>query len=160
MRIIPAKTQIQGETRPWDEEIEALWEANVEPLFREGEACVCANFFRPRRYRNEYDRGSCEIGFTYTVVPGHRVCQWTEKIVDVPLGTPTEPLGEYEVWSEGYAATGESGTAVFHGKVRAASWRAACVELLGSRRDFDPARMTLWGCRLFDNEREARESFG
>lgn len=88
MKIVPAETQIQGVEAPWDEEIETLWIENVEPLFEEGEECVCANFYRPRRYVDEYNTGSTEIGFIYTVAPGHRVCYWQKKVLDKPLGTP------------------------------------------------------------------------
>lgn len=71
---------------------------------------------------------------------------------------------EIEVWSEGYAATGERGEAVCHGVVKAASLREACDALAKRDRAFrayyDPERMTFWGCRLFDNEESARRSFG
>jgi len=76
----------------------------------------------------------------------------------------------WHVWSEGYSATGEHGTAHFIGKKWAKSFDRAC-ELLhiekGGRlqlgdftheTDTDPPR--YWGCRLFDNERQAREAYG
>jgi hypothetical protein len=70
----------------------------------------------------------------------------------------------YEVWAEGYAATGEHGTASYVGSVEASSFEEACRLL------HDPAgygalgevggRPAYWGCRLFDNEADARKSFG
>lgn len=66
----------------------------------------------------------------------------------------------FDVWSEGYAATGESGGAVYHGQATAASFREACVKVLGRNELFDPTRLTYWGCRLFPTEEEARRSFG
>jgi len=69
-------------------------------------------------------------------------------------------LKEYEVWSEGYAVTGGASGAQFHGRVKAESWREACDKLLGGEADYDRDRMTLWGCKLFSDEGEAREGFG
>lgn len=69
-----------------------------------------------------------------------------------------------EIWSEGFAATGEGGPAVKHGDVQAGSLREAC-DLL-ARNDsafaayYNAERLTYWGCRLFDNEAAARKSFG
>lgn len=69
-------------------------------------------------------------------------------------------LHTFEVWSEGFRATGEHGTATRHGKVRALSFKDACEKLLGDDGDFDADKNTHWGCRLFDNERDARRAFG
>jgi hypothetical protein len=77
--------------------------------------------------------------------------------------------GSYEVWSEGFAVTGEQQPAVLHGEVEAASFEAACAKLFtGEGRDgghgwqpyFDAVRMTYWGCKLYDNEADARRSYG
>lgn len=69
-----------------------------------------------------------------------------------------------QVWSEGFAATGESGGAVLHGEVEAATLQEACDRLAerdpSFRAHYDRGRMTFWGCRLFDNEAEARRSYG
>jgi len=69
----------------------------------------------------------------------------------------------YQIWSEGYAATGERAPASFEGEVEANSFHEACILLLKDRLDKDSqgnCRMSVWGCRLFDNEAEARKSFG
>ncbi len=69
----------------------------------------------------------------------------------------------FEVWSEGYNASGSSGGAAHHGTVTASSFRAACDKVFSGpkhRADYDAKRLTLWGCKLFDNERDARESYG
>lgn len=75
----------------------------------------------------------------------------------------------WHVWCEGYAATGEHGTAHFVGKKWAKTFDRAC-ELLHKERgskamgDFthetenSPPR--YWGCRLYDNEYDARKSYG
>jgi len=75
----------------------------------------------------------------------------------------------FEVWSEGYAATGDISTANFWGTAEAETFQEACEKLLGKDldrtdipdRDFYRAkRPSVWGCRLFDNEAEARKTFG
>lgn len=71
--ILPARTMVMGEDAPWDDEIKKLWNARVAPLFKEGETCSCAGFFRPRPWVDEYNRGSPYFGFTYTVFRAGRV---------------------------------------------------------------------------------------
>jgi Zn/Cd-binding protein ZinT len=71
----------------------------------------------------------------------------------------------YEVWSEGYAATGESAGARFHGKFKGATFKDAVESYINtlspdSRKSFNGERLTYWGCRFFDNEQDARKSFG
>jgi len=68
----------------------------------------------------------------------------------------------FEIWSEGFSATGQSGSAIRHGQgcVKAKSFKAACAKFFGANRYFNREKMTYWGCRLFDNEKEARKSFG
>ena len=69
-------------------------------------------------------------------------------------------MKEYEIWSEGYRATCEHGTATFHGKVKASSFKEACDIHFEGNSTYDPERMTYWACKLFDNEKSARRSFG
>ena len=91
---------------------------------------------------------------------------------------------EYEVWTEGYSATGEHSGAICHTvkdadymhgkmgtpiKVIADSFEDACKKVLGDsldknedgslRLDSD-GRPMVWACRCFDNEVDARKSFG
>lgn len=72
---------------------------------------------------------------------------------------------EYEVWIEGYAATGEHGAAKLVGVVDAESFEQAC-ELLHNPKwgeytpPTDDRPPMYWACRLFDNEADARESYG
>lgn len=65
-----------------------------------------------------------------------------------------------EVWCEGYMATGDSAEARLLGKTRASTLKEACDKLYSNDPSYDPERMTYWGCRLFDNEDDARKSFG
>lgn len=74
----------------------------------------------------------------------------------------TEPL--WNVWAEGYAATGERGTATFVGSVRAATFVDACRILhndgWGQFSLTPDGQPMYWGCRLFDNEADARKTYG
>ena len=73
---------------------------------------------------------------------------------------------EYEVWTEGYAATGERGVAIFHGKFKGNSFKEAVIEFRDSLTNkhsiscINIEQMTFWACRFFDNEADARKSFG
>ena len=80
-------------------------------------------------------------------------------------------MKEFEVWTEGFAVTGQSSGAVFHGKVMAKSFDEACIKLLGSSLDKDESKpdgyrrnskgnMCVWACGCYDNEDEARAYFG
>lgn len=69
-------------------------------------------------------------------------------------------MKEYAVWSEGYRVSGAEGTARLHGSAVAASFQEACDMVLGELSQYDRSTRTYWGCRLFDNEQEARASFG
>lgn len=72
----------------------------------------------------------------------------------------------YEIWSEGYAASGDRGTAIFFGKEEGATFQEACDKFFAeykkeeSIKNYDPKRLTYWACRLYDNETDARKSFG
>lgn len=93
---------------------------------------------------------------------------------DEALGKSAEPSedvkevlmsdGVYNIWSEGFSATGEAGVATFHGRSSGMGFLDACVVFANSnpafKKDFDPELMTYWGCKLFNNEADARRSFG
>ena len=75
---------------------------------------------------------------------------------------------EYFSWAEGYRATGESGDAplMYSEPIYAHSFNEA-VEILKARdsnpslfRKSEYGTWSYWGCKLFDNEADARVSFG
>ncbi len=70
----------------------------------------------------------------------------------------------FEVWSEGYSSMGEHGPAVFHGVVTAGTFAEACDKLFSpeEHRDYYHKSKTLsyWMCKLYDNEKDARRSYG
>lgn len=93
-------------------------------------------------------------------------------------------MKEYEIWMEGYAATGEHGTASKIGEFLAEDFDDAVLQYNEhlkteteykptfaepyTRRDFISqeaflrrrSNWKIWGCALFDNEADARKSFG
>lgn len=82
---------------------------------------------------------------------------------DNRVGTLVER--EFDIWVEGYAATGQQAPARFLGKARGYNFRSACIAYHSSlheheRKDWNPTCTAIWGCRLFDNEAAARKSFG
>jgi len=71
-------------------------------------------------------------------------------------------MQEFSIWSEGYSATCECAPAMFHGRVKASTFRDACDEYFKDNEYYDSENLSLllWGCRLFDNETDARKAFG
>ena len=76
----------------------------------------------------------------------------------------------FEIWTEGYAATGEHSPATFHGTAEGETFEEACIKKIGHMLDKDEnkpdgyrrfgGKLCVWACCCFDNEKEARESFG
>ena len=79
---------------------------------------------------------------------------------------------EFTIWSEGFAATGERGTARKMGTAKGATFLDAVANLRDRLEREKPVEYGVgcfrieedkayyWGCRLFDNERAARRNFG
>jgi hypothetical protein len=85
---------------------------------------------------------------------------------------------EFEIWMEGYAATGEHGTAQMIGKGFGSTFDEAVkdymsknpkhgIEENGRNRYINEdayknrrSSWNIWACSLFDNEADARKSFG
>ena len=85
---------------------------------------------------------------------------------------------KYEIWCEGYRATGEHGTAHFVGTGVGKTFDDAVRDLMGRNPDhgIEPntpngyvnqhayanrrSNWDIWRCDLFDNEAAAREAFG
>ena len=69
----------------------------------------------------------------------------------------------FEIWVEGYAVTGNSAGASLLGKYEAETWNEAVKSYMKDnpgRIDVRGDGYTDWGCRLFDNEADARKAFG
>lgn len=67
---------------------------------------------------------------------------------------------KYEVWREGFRITGCWSNASLVGECEANSFAEACEKLLGRSSTFNRERLSDWGCKLYDNEKDARQSFG
>lgn len=74
-------------------------------------------------------------------------------------------LTVYQVWAEGYRASGDRADATFLGTARASSFRGA-VDIIRDKSEtpdlytFKGERCFFWECELFDNEADARRRFG
>ena len=70
----------------------------------------------------------------------------------------------FDIWSEGFRATGDSGDATHRGRAQGKTFREACERFADTHPEFkkcyNQEANTYWGCRLFDNESDARRSFG
>lgn len=85
----------------------------------------------------------------------------------------------FEIWMEGYEATGESGPAQLIGRYHGITFEEACknftepaniirqsdykiIAKKGEKLKLDENRdyPAIWACRLYDNEIDARKSFG
>lgn len=69
----------------------------------------------------------------------------------------------YEIWMEGYAATGQSSQAHRVGSYPGTDFYDACKAAARDKQwasYYNPQQNTYWGCRLFNDEAAARKSFG
>lgn len=73
-------------------------------------------------------------------------------------------MTDFDIWCEGYAATGQSSGATVLGHCEGINFKEACKNLAKKdnefARYFNEERMTYWGCRLYDNGSDARKSYG
>ncbi|MCA1026984.1 hypothetical protein LCM23_12860 [Cytobacillus kochii] len=73
-------------------------------------------------------------------------------------------MKDFDIWCEGYRATGQSGGATLLGHCTGKDLKEACENL--AKKDegfacyFNSEMMTFWGYRIFDNSADARRSFG
>lgn len=78
-----------------------------------------------------------------------------------------DKMKTYDIWSEGYRIMCEYSDAHIMGKGQGNSFREACIQCFNSRPkdpewafNFNEEKLTFWGCKLFDNETDARKNFG
>lgn len=72
-------------------------------------------------------------------------------------------MDSFNIWAEGFAATGQSGGAVFMGSNEGEDFKDACDKFFieeDHKIYYDSNNLTYWGCKLFDNELDAKVSFG
>lgn len=69
----------------------------------------------------------------------------------------------YQIWVEGFHIQGNQPTkASLEGAIEADSFQEACDKFYKARNStlYDSKTLTLWGCKLYDNERAARRFNG
>lgn len=70
----------------------------------------------------------------------------------------------WEIWVEGYSVNGNQSVAYFFGTKDAESFKNACDAFFSSEPKhatyYRPEDLHYWGCKLYDNEADARRSFG
>jgi len=69
-------------------------------------------------------------------------------------------MTRWDVWCDGYRADGLAGEARLIGTIEAESFYGACIALCGDLAGFRIEDLTLGGCRLYDNEADARKAYG
>lgn len=114
------------------------------------------------------DGGFGSTGVSVNVVPhvSARGCATSIIMVDdSPFNAPGEAVKTWAVWTEGYQVSGNSSLAILRGHFLGKTFEDACkawIESLPpeSRHFYNEKDNSFWGCRLFDNEADARKAFG
>ena len=66
----------------------------------------------------------------------------------------------FQVWVQGWRATGGGGHHYLKDEVEANSFQEACDALFEDDPDYDSEHLSCWACRLFDNASDAAKGFG
>jgi hypothetical protein len=139
--------------------------------YAEGKVSASVNEYP---WKGARSRGDWKVGPTRLIAACRAIV--ASKVGHV-VNVPRELLGEavtvpvvqaFTIWTEGYRATGEAATATCHGTFEGATFSEAVEKHL---RTLSPESQsyyhqhkdgtwTCWGCRLFDNETDARKNFG
>lgn len=74
-------------------------------------------------------------------------------------------MAKYQVWKEGFSCTGNDATAQMCGVFEGESFEEAVLAYYNSldreaQSYWTLQDLTCYGCRFFDNEADARKSFG
>ena len=73
-------------------------------------------------------------------------------------------IKQYQIWTEGYAATGESSGAIYHGLSKGETFKQAVENFIEEnnwdKKLYNSEKLTYWGCKFYDNESDARKTFG
>ena len=67
---------------------------------------------------------------------------------------------KYEIWSEGYSMNSDQCGATKLGEIDANNFQQACDSFFKGDKLYNPSTLTYWSCKLFDNQEDARKSFG
>lgn len=64
-------------------------------------------------------------------------------------------MAYFEVWSEGYIATGEEARPAFEGSAEARTFEEACNKVCSAFDYYDPKTNRLWGMGLYPSREAA-----
>ena len=101
--------------------------------------------------RHEDAPGNALLDEPFRVAPAEPAAQAVGQDAALPV---------HEVWREGYRITGESEGARKLGEAQAATFAEACDIVCCDVGPYDAKTGRVWGCRLFNNEADARKAFG
>lgn len=109
------------------------------------------------------DRGVGGFGSTGVSIKGVKIPPVQE--YDASFDPVPDVTAAWEIWIEGYVVTGNSSTAQYKGQYTGNTFEEACARWADSlepesKSYYDPIANTFWGCRLFNNEADARKAFG
>lgn len=107
----------------------------------------------------QYESGRSSVLNYTSSINKHTVDSWKN---------PDTDMKTIEVWEEGFCATGQAGTANLLGTYKAIDFDDTVKQYYKTftQKDSYPLKCTddgvysIWACRLFDNETDARKSFG
>lgn len=69
-------------------------------------------------------------------------------------------MKKFDIWSEGFVVNEGISGATYHGTIEANSFKEACDKYFSDDIYYNSKTLKYWGCKLFDNELDARKSFG
>jgi len=76
-------------------------------------------------------------------------------------------MNKFEIWIEGYSATGQRDGArrlgddeLFEGVTFKDACKNALLRLKWNMSNYNEANNSYWACRFYDNEIDARKAFG
>lgn len=94
---------------------------------------------------------------------------WAEERTEVDgfkiiVTNKVDSIKDFDIWCEGFVATGERGHATLLGHSKGEDLKDACVNYAKQNKEFaryfNENTMAYWGCQIYDNETDARKSFG
>ena len=149
----------------WRKEIEEIINDQAYKLTEEGVI----------KWRSGMDAGGAEppfLGMHIADIINALLSQESdEREAYIEIAQDNKPPQMFEVWMEGYAATGESALAHKVGEVLCKTFDEAVLILTEGKVDKDPdqedglkrnskGNLCSWACAFYDNEADAREFLG
>lgn len=113
------------------------------------------------------ERNAKQMSATVQPLIDHVLAAAGQELQDAGLIPKMPVVQTFTLWTEGYAATGQSSDATYHGQIQGVDFNdavknyvATLPESSRSYWNFRNDKWDYWACRAFDNESDARRSFG